>query len=190
MDVLLQQCFLCETHESTEKCDLCPVHFCSEHKEYHRPARVAKCLPWKVGKSDSVGRFLKASNSVQKGQVVIFDKAFTLGPITTPTCLGCLLPMKEPVSCPKCNLPMCSLNCEFLQLHASQECEIISQSKLIEFKVDTAQPNTFYNCIGLMRMILKMQDKKDKSLPEVLKLMAHLTERFGTFRLKVTQPCN
>ena len=37
------------------------------------------CLPFKVDFEEHQGRLLRASRKVKKGQVAIFDKAFTLG---------------------------------------------------------------------------------------------------------------
>ena len=53
-----------------------------------------------------------------------------------PACLGCLQPLTKMDQatvhfCEKCNLPLCTPNCEFLAQHESQECQIFSEGKLM-----------------------------------------------------------
>ena len=107
------------------------------------------------------------------------------GPIIQPACLGCLRPFKgEPIYCPKCNLPLCSLNCDYLSTHETQECSIFSEAKLVQnVKVDTTKPNSLFNCIALMRIILKFRPgikaelDEQVACEEVKKLMTHLEDR-------------
>ena len=106
------------------------------------------------------------------------------GPLLKPACLGCLQPLSkmDPALvyfCPKCNLPLCSPNCEFLAQHESQECIIFSENKLMEnTKIDTTKPSSIYNCVAIVRMMLKLHSKNfDVATEEALKLMTHLDKR-------------
>ena len=107
------------------------------------------------------------------------------GPIIRPACLGCLLAFRDqPEYCQKCNLPICSQSCDRLPIHESQECVIFSNAKLVQnIKVDTTKPNSLFNCIALMRMILKFRPdvectlEEEISKEEVKKLMTHIDER-------------
>ena len=79
-----------------------------------------------------------------------------------PACLGCLQPLTKMDQatvhfCEKCNLPLCTPNCEFLAQHESQECQIFSEGKLmLDTKIDTTKPSSIYTCIAIVRMMLKL----------------------------------
>ena len=103
-----------------------------------------------------------------------------------PACLGCLQPLSkmDPEAvyfCLKCNLPLCSPNCDFLAQHENQECKIFSDAKLMEkTRIDTTKPSSIYSCIAIVRMMLKLHKndaKIDVSREEALKLMTHLDKR-------------
>ena len=85
-----------------------------------------------------------------------------LGPMLEPACLGCLQPLTKMDQatvhfCEKCNLPLCTPNCEFLAQHESQECQIFSEGKLmLDMKIDTTKPSSIYTCIAIVRMMLKL----------------------------------
>ena len=77
------ECFFCDSPEENQgdivECPKCSsVKYCEKHKEIHQPTPVL-CLPFKVDKEEHCGRLLRASKNIKKGQVAIFDKAFTLG---------------------------------------------------------------------------------------------------------------
>ena len=82
------KCFFCSDDQNASKCAECIIVYCSKHKDYHKPENLKKCLPWKVDKFDVVGRVLKASESVKKGRLIMFDRAFAMGPLMMPACLG------------------------------------------------------------------------------------------------------
>ena len=69
---------------STPKCKSFPpilrekIYF-QLHQNIHQPKGLAKCLPFSVDQLDIVGRVLRASTTIQKGEFAILDKAFTLG---------------------------------------------------------------------------------------------------------------
>ena len=75
-----EKCFLCSTTDVTP-CSACDgkVAFCPLHYNMHRPAAIGKCLPFVSDRLENVGRILKASQLITKGQLAVFDKAFTLG---------------------------------------------------------------------------------------------------------------
>lgn len=181
-----KSCFFCATENNLKLCNLCDskIAFCDAHEEYHKlPKTDNVCLPWKVDRLPIVGRILRTSRAVKKGELAIFDKAFSLGPMLLPTCLGCmqlLADVKEPVHCPDCNLPLCSLSCEFLTTHTDQECQIFTQAQLLKnIKMDYVKPNAMYNCISIMRMVLKLHRTPRQELEKshVLTLMGHMDLR-------------
>ena len=116
----------------------------------------------------------------------MFKSLNTIGPVTKPACLGCLQPLSkmDPASvhfCPKCNLPLCTPNCEYLAQHETQECNIFSENKLMDnTKIDTTKPSSIYHCVAIVRMMLKLHNKNSKvdvAREEALKLMTHLDKR-------------
>ena len=68
---------------STPKCKIVlPIlreFYFQLHQNIHQPKGLAKCLPFSVDQLDIVGRVLRASTTIQKGEFAILDKAFTLG---------------------------------------------------------------------------------------------------------------
>ena len=75
------ECFFCATQSDLKQCSFCDanISFCTRHGDLHRANTLQKCQPFKVETLDVVGRVLKASQDLKKGQLAIFDKAFTLG---------------------------------------------------------------------------------------------------------------
>ena len=74
-----QECFYCNTTNQVEKCEKCPMIYCEIHKIVHRPEKLEKCLPINVSYIENVGRVLRAAEKINKGQLAMFDKAFTIG---------------------------------------------------------------------------------------------------------------
>ena len=103
-----------------------------------------------------------------------------LGPIMTPACLGCLQTLKaDHISCPICTLPICSSNCDMLDQHLSQECKFLAQARLPPLQIDLERPNSMYNCIGLMRLLLQMRKADEENdIYGVNLLMDHYEERY------------
>ena len=77
----LKCCFFCDkSSKESQICDLCHnVTFCDEHKNIHQPNGLGTCLPFTIGRLEDVGRILKASRDISKGQLALLDRAFTLG---------------------------------------------------------------------------------------------------------------
>ena len=75
----MEECFFCQTKNQVEQCDKCPIVHCGQHKVIHQPEKLEKCLPFVVSRIENVGRVLKAAQILKKGQIVMFDRAFTIG---------------------------------------------------------------------------------------------------------------
>ena len=77
-----------------------------------------------------------------------------------------------------CTLPICSSDCDMLNQHLSQECKILAEANLPPLQIDLEQPNSMYNCIGLMRMLLRMKKNDEEGdIYGVNLLMDHYEER-------------
>ena len=72
--------FSTSVEEDLEICQICQkVNFCKVHAPIHQPKGLEKCLSFKVDTLNEVGRILRASKTIQKGDFAILDKAFTIG---------------------------------------------------------------------------------------------------------------
>ena len=56
----------------------------------HKPEKLNRCLPFVIDFVENVGRVLRAAKIIKKGEVVMFDGAFTMGNfnITARWCLN------------------------------------------------------------------------------------------------------
>ncbi len=161
------------------------------------------CFRVSKHESEAAGRILVTSREVRRGEIVVLDKAYTLGPVLKPLCLGCLLPFKTSQkqsnvsngiqeqstegnglysSCENCSFPICSKDCPHLQSHLSQECEIFKGNESVKalvngmgIKVD--EPHGIYLSIGLMRAILQRKMASEATTKDVDLLWTHVTER-------------
>ena len=79
MDEVENKCFFCQTQNQVYQCDKCPMMHCAVHKVIHKPEKLDKCLPFVVDSIENVGRVLRAAKNLKKGEVVMFDGAFTMG---------------------------------------------------------------------------------------------------------------
>lgn len=88
------KCFFCQTQNQVEQCDKCPMIYCAKHQVIHKPEKLNRCLPFVVDFVENVGRVLRAAKIIKKGEVVMFDGAFTMGNINIAArCRLNLLPM-------------------------------------------------------------------------------------------------
>ncbi len=65
-----------------------------------------------MAKSDSVGRYLVATRPIQAHEIVLVDPPLIIAPQSQPICLVCLGPIDFHHKCTKCDMPMCSKECE------------------------------------------------------------------------------
>ena len=89
---MTMECFYCNATNQVEKCQECPMVYCGSHKLVHRPEKLEKCLPIIVSFIENVGRVLRAAETIKKGQLAMFDRAFTIGNLTSfvlNSCCAC-----------------------------------------------------------------------------------------------------
>ena len=91
-------CACCQKSAET-KCTACrKVYYCGkvcQKKHWKEHKFECKSLPYKIGQSPDVGRFLEASRDVQKGEVLWTEAPLVVGPVavTPPVCLCCYSPV-------------------------------------------------------------------------------------------------
>ena len=93
-------CSYCQkVFEVLTKCTACrKVCYCEkacQKKHWKEHKFECKSLPYKIGQSPDVGRFLEASRDVQKGEVLWTESPLVVGPVpvTPPVCLQCYAPV-------------------------------------------------------------------------------------------------
>ena len=90
-----------------------------------------------------MGRFLVATRDIDPLELIIEDDPAIFGPNhdTVTACLECLLPVDGSYLCSKCDLPLCSEDCENGPNH-KPECQIFSKplSNGYKFRVAFNRP--------------------------------------------------
>jgi hypothetical protein len=80
---------------SVSKCTNCrDVFYCSKEcqKRHWKEHKFScKSLPYKIGQSKVLGKFLEASRDVKKGDVLFNEPPLVVGPVavSNPICLNC-----------------------------------------------------------------------------------------------------
>ena len=126
-----EKCFLCPS-VSTTQCEFCDskISHCEAHQRFHRPAGDGPCFPYLVSEVAGVGRIVLAARAVTAGEELWREEEMVVGPSTKvpPVCLGCGRRVTGAVRCPGCSWPLCSLSCQEIFRHSSQECRVIAPS--------------------------------------------------------------
>ena len=73
-----------------------------------------KHLPFKIGKSSELGRYLEATKDLKKGEIIFKEAPLVVGPIsvTPPVCLCCYAGVDGSYLCRKSGWPVCGPKCE------------------------------------------------------------------------------
>ena len=92
-------------------------------------------LPWRVERSDTLGRFLVATKEVEEGELIMNESPMVVGPrqLTKPVCLGChkeITPTTPWKPCVRCHWPVCSPACQDSPAHDA-ECRCFHQQCLL-----------------------------------------------------------
>ena len=128
-------CVVCD-RQAKALCSGCKhIFYCSrEHQKKHWSTHKEECkamarLPWRVERSETLGRFLVATKDVEEGELILNESPMVVGPrqLTKPVCLGChkeLTPSSPGTPCLRCQWPMCSPACQASPQHDA-ECRYI-----------------------------------------------------------------
>ena len=107
------------------------IFYCSrEHQKKHWSLHKEECkgmarLPWRVERSETLGRFLVATKEVEEGELILNESPMVVGPrqLTKPVCLGChkeITPTTPWKPCVRCHWPVCSPACQDSPAHDAE----------------------------------------------------------------------
>ncbi|XP_035711296.1 SET domain-containing protein SmydA-8-like [Folsomia candida] len=155
-------------------CTACKnVAYCSvEHQKKDWKSHKSSCRVYLVKKNETMGRYVVAATDIAPGVIIMAEPALMVGPKqdTLPICLGCHKRLTGTYLCSKCSFPLCSKECEQLEIHSNYECLIFSQKKPIIMKdLNIYQP--VYQCILTLRCLLLKT--KDPGRWKQLNMMEH-----------------
>ena len=91
-------CATCNKAAET-KCTNCrKVFYCSKEcqkRHWKEHKYDCKSMPYKIGKSPELGRFLEASRDLKKDEILWTEAPLVIGPVTVtpPVCLHCYNPV-------------------------------------------------------------------------------------------------
>jgi len=117
----------------------------------------AVCYPFRVEDSKDAGRYLVATRTINKGEVVMSDYPVVCGPIYTrskPVCMNCLkLATDASYRCSKCEFPVCDPECEAGAWHKT-ECSVFQAAGYKAGIVSCKELCPVYSCITPLRLLL------------------------------------
>ncbi|XP_036326131.1 SET domain-containing protein SmydA-8-like [Rhagoletis pomonella] len=189
------KCAVCGV-TAAQKCGGCRnVVYCGkEHQIIHwKKGHKAECKCYEVAINDILGRHLRATRDIRKGEIFLREKPFIYGPkvASAPVCLGCHRtltapepPQKNYYKCTRCTWPMCGPHCERSLQHVD-ECEIMAARKFnskIDYyssKHQTGKKESAYCVILPLRCIL-LHNKNPEAFARFAQLEDHLSERVNT----------
>lgn len=124
-----------------------------------------------IGRSEEVGRFMRAKKNLEPGEVIFTDQPAVVGPDSQslPLCTVCwrstrgsseatfYFYISRKVSgdfiCPDCRWPLCDANCQRTEVHQA-ECEVFKKRKsrvnISNFNI----PHDIYDAILPLRVLL------------------------------------
>ena len=113
--------------------------------------------PFRVEDSPEAGRYLVATRTINKGEVVLSDYPAVCGPIYTrskPTCLNCLkVATPDSYRCRKCGFPVCDEECEAGVWHR-RECQVFQSAGYKAGTISCQELCPVYSCITPLRLLL------------------------------------
>eukprot|EP00092_Neocalanus_flemingeri_P014061 GFUD01015169.1.p1 GENE.GFUD01015169.1~~GFUD01015169.1.p1 ORF type:complete len:507 (+),score=138.21 GFUD01015169.1:76-1521(+) len=150
-------CFICGSNVS-ELCVFCgDVWCCAVHRHSHAGRGETQCYPFRVEDSQEAGRYLVATRTISKGEVVMSDYPVVCGPIytrTKPVCLNCLkLATADSYRCSKCDFPVCGQECEEGVWHEN-ECRVFQAAGYKGGITSCEELCPVYSCVTPLRILL------------------------------------
>ena len=124
----LTECLWCCKPNCSQKCPNCQLVYCSKvHLESHL-GPLGQCLPFRIRKSDTKGRYAEATRDIKPTELILLDTPLVIGPSRQQqiVCVECLKPCDGNVTCTDCQMPLCQKACQNLSWH-SIECEFLKK---------------------------------------------------------------
>ncbi|XP_018322879.1 SET domain-containing protein SmydA-8-like [Agrilus planipennis] len=177
------KCAVCQK-SAEQKCGGCfSVFYCSkEHQITDWKTHRKDCFPFKICEDPHLGRYLKATKPIKKGEKVLQELPLVWGPLqhTKPVCLGCGKGLNSQTCrpCEKCGWPVCSERCEKSSNHIPECSFTTAVGKRITIDVFDA-PHPSYQCITPLRCLYIKQNMPD-IWEKLDRLKSHCEERKKT----------
>uniref|UniRef100_A0A1L8DX66 Putative histone tail methylase n=1 Tax=Nyssomyia neivai TaxID=330878 RepID=A0A1L8DX66_9DIPT len=138
-------------------------------------------LPYSIGFSPIMGRYLVAGRDLKPGDIIIQDNTLTIGPSVDGgmVCLGCYIPLSiQTPKCLGCGWPMCSTKCPGYREkfgHGGTECSILREKRLadtLEKFQGMSEMKQIYECILPLRCLL-LRDSDPKRWAILMDMESH-----------------
>lgn len=134
---------------------------------------------WNIDKDEKYGRYMVAVRDIAPGEIILTEEPLMWGPNPTNpvlVCVGCYRHINEDQrvpGCSRCQLPVCSENCQNNEKHEHMECKLFEKfrhsfnfrNEAGDYDIDKVP----YTVILIVRLLLM----KEKS-PENWKIFNHL----------------
>lgn len=182
------KCVICD-QPASQACAHCgTISYCGkEHQKEHWPSHKNVCKPYKIERTDEMGRYMVASRDIKPGELIIKESPVVIGPRidSVPLCLGCYKTAttvdSKPRLCSKCNVaPICCPECEAKPSHSESECDSYLRfsdkdpSKILSL-TDNLQIVMPLRCL-LLRPETEEKSKEDEKWESLMKLESHVKE--------------
>merc|ERR1711971_907298 len=190
---MMENCILCG-EEAILRCDGCATggtmaYFCSkEHQKMHQ-GEDGKCFGFSIESSATLGRYLRANQAFEAGQLIFQENAQAIGPdaVSTLQCIMCCSKIMDESSenCPECGYSICNEIClPNANSHiGSEECQVLKALKNHEYiKEAQDESSTFlldnrvYEPVLPLRLLLDKR-KTPSAFSFLLTLMDHEQDR-------------
>ncbi|XP_060522635.1 SET domain-containing protein SmydA-8 [Cylas formicarius] len=135
---------------------------------------------FQIKTNETVGRYAVASQALKAGDVIFSEIPFAYGPKSDSPCLclGCHSPVECSYLCSKCSWPVCGPDCESLQVHKDNECQVFSSSGAKFQPVpDPTELCLQYECVTPLRVLLAKERDPKRWDEEVANMEAHNDKR-------------
>lgn len=185
-----QNCPICGI-PSKLKCGGCKnVVYCGkDHQKQHwRKEHKGQCKCFEVSTDETLGRYLKTTRDIKKGEVILRESPTLIGPKLNsfPVCLGCHNVLQLPngqknfYKCSQCLWPLCGASCEKAKYHMA-ECEIMSKRKFncqINYNGTNKKESAYCVITPLRCLLAKLNDPE--TFAKISVLEDHLEQRINT----------
>ncbi|XP_026471009.1 SET and MYND domain-containing protein DDB_G0277331-like [Ctenocephalides felis] len=157
-------CEVCKC-KASQRCAGCSlVYYCNkEHQIQHWKTHKKLCRPYKVEKSDTLGRYLVASRTIKSGEIILKEKPAVKGPAqnTGPVCMGCLENVNESnsIPCEFCGWPFCDIECQKTSKHKA-ECEFTVKYRGKVNVSNWVTPHPLFRLVTPLRVLLLENDSE------------------------------
>lgn len=141
---------------------------------------VEECpLPYKIEKSNVLGRYLVATRDLKAGEVLFEEAPLVVGPVTVtnPVCLYCYTPADGSFKCRKSGWPLCGPTCE--KAVAKNPEVVVPHQTGGAFEIDSYdEPCYLYEGLATLRALM-MQKTAPNKYKKIMSLQSHVDIRRG-----------